>query len=169
MNLSLIKYLKCVDCHNDDFEINSIKSNKLKQIVIGYISCKNCKSIYPIIERVLVIFKRDVLESFLLPKEIEIIDKYSIPIIFTKNSDLSRFERDQVKTHKNWSFQWLEMDTDTYEEDWGKPLGDLGEFHYYDIPIKPEDYNDKMVCEASCGYGGGNKSSTTEGIQIYCF
>lgn len=153
MNISLLEYLKCVDCHSEDFSVHSIQSNSEKQISTGYITCSHCQSSFPIIDGVLITFKRDVLPSFLLPKEIEIIQQYAVPISLQKSSTENVFVEGQVKTHNNWSFQWLEMDTDTYEQDWGKHFGDLEQFHYYDIPIAPEQYDNKVVCEASCGFG----------------
>lgn len=154
MNLSLLNYLKCVDCEKASFAVYATESSSPHQITTGYIQCKNCNSVFPIIRKVLIAFPKNVLATYLLPWEIEAIEKYRIPINVSKKSDLGSFTEGQVKTSENWTFQWLDMATEDFLENWGSSsVGDLEKLHYYDIPIKPEDYNGKIICEASCGLG----------------
>lgn len=153
MNVSLLEYLQCVDCEGEQLIAHSIQSNANKQIVTGYVTCESCQSHFPIIHGVLITFKKEVIKAFLLPEELDVIEKFSIPIMAKDANKSSSFVDGQVRTHHNWSFQWLEMDTRTYGKDWGKSFGDLEKFHYYDIPVPPEMYNNKIICEASCGFG----------------
>lgn len=153
MNLSLLNYLKCVDCESESFEAHAMESASPHQITTGYIQCKHCDSVFPIIEKVLIIFQKNVLVAYLLPREIEVIEKYHIPINISRKDQLGLFAKGQVKTSKNWSFQWVEMAVDNYLKNWSDAIGDPEKDLYYDIPIKPGDYNGKTICEAGCGPG----------------
>ncbi len=153
MNISLLDFLKCVDCNHEELQLHAIESQQTDQVITGYLYCDKCQAHFPIIHGVLIAFKKDMLKEFLLPEEYDIIRRYAIPIFTEKSVPANPLADGQKQTHRNWSFQWLEMDTDTYEKDWGRSFEDLEKFHYYDIPIHPEDYDGKIICEASCGFG----------------
>ena len=141
-----------MDCEGETLKSYPIVLNSKGQVVVGYLQCTDCYSHFPIANGVLLAFEKKLLGSLLLPEEIDVIEKYGLLKNLGK-SEKSPFEKGQVQTHKNWTYQWLKMDTDTFENDWGKPLGNLEQFHYYDIPIDPDNYDNKVVCEAGCGFG----------------
>ncbi len=153
MNLSLLDYLRCVNCAGEHFTVHAVETVSESQIVTGYLTCQQCQAHFPIVQGVLIAFRREFMQAFLLKEEIEVITRHGFSILESNNNELDAFLEGQRETHKNWSFQWLEMDTKTYEQDWGNSFGDLEQFHYYDIPIDPEQYDEKVICEASCGFG----------------
>jgi len=153
MNTSLLEYLKCVDCNHEHLQLHTIESNERQQVITGYLQCEHCQACFPIIQGVLIAFRQDRLQDLLLPEEREVLSRHSVPLPSGKSSSSDGLTQGQAQTHRNWSFQWLKMDTETYEHDWGKGFEDLEKFHYYDIPIPPEEYEGKIICEASCGFG----------------
>ena len=89
----------------------------------------NYLSLFPIIKKVPIIFRKESFPLFLQPEEIELISRYDIPVQLKDLGNTDTFLQKQAQTSENWSFQWLEMDIDVYEEDWGGGVGAIYFIH----------------------------------------
>ena len=153
MNTSLLNFLKCAECNSPNLMLRSIEKFESGKIKNGFIRCKNCEAVFPILEGVPIIFDNVSISHFLLPSELEAIAELKIPLKIKREFDALPLMKGQTQTSKNWTYQWLEMDTITFNKEWGQYAGGPEKFHYYDIPISKQDYVGKIICEASCGYG----------------
>ena len=104
MNESLLNFLKCAECNSLNLMLRSIEKFGSKKIKTGFIRCKDCETVFPILDGIPIIFDNSSISQFLLPSELAAIADLKIPLKKTCELDALPLMEGQIQTSKNWTY-----------------------------------------------------------------
>lgn len=152
MKVSHIDLLCCLLCRGPlSLSQSHVVERKNGEIEFGVLVCKNCSSLYPIINGVGVFFLRNQLQHHLNQYEKGTCNRLGVRLEGLSGA-MSHQEEAQLRVEKNWSFQWNKTYEYTIEDLEGQ--GFFGEELFFTfIPIGRETLKNKNVIVWCCGSG----------------
>jgi uncharacterized protein YbaR (Trm112 family) len=153
MNKSFIELLCCIKCRGRLFlsEDYNYQIN-LNDIEFGVLGCKNCNALYPILKSVGVFFKENLLCHYLNQDEKDTLKQMGFNL--NKNSSLNNDQERQLRSARNWIYQWKEV-YNYSKEDLEKESFFSEELFFRFIPIKASDLKNKNIVIWCDGKGRG--------------
>ncbi len=145
-----IGLLRCVDCA---FDLKIIKNSDDSKIIInGLLECTNCLRQYPVLDSVVICFRKNVFADYISKEEIEKINKYEFQSCLKEKVILDEGHYKQLATKNNWEYQWLHVkpfDIKDLEKDdlFGK------KYFWKFIPIDSVQVKNKVVFVGCAGRG----------------
>lgn len=150
MQFSDLPLVMCLECKNDLMLYKgTVTSGHIEH---GILKCTECGMCYPVIDFVVVMFKKEKLLLHLSESELQYLNimGYSecIPNSFNVDTEYMR----QVDVASNWEYQWTQQ-YNYSNEDFSKNYFLSEEMFYEFIPVRHDDVAGKHVCIVCSGKG----------------
>jgi len=158
MKKGLLKYLVCPGCKNKLTLKEFSYDLKGKEIEEGYLGCKKCSAIFPIINGIPRMLPFNVINSNILT---DFLEKHASKIPeYSKDNDAG-FEILKKRTSESFGFQWnvFSYMFEEYEKN----------FLNYIKPLKPSFFKKKIVLDAGCGFGRHTYYAAKYGAEVIGF
>lgn len=175
MRKSDLAMLCCLEC-GGDLHIKTAQFDSEENIAFGLISCVSCGRTYPILDHVLLAFKKDVLASYLSVQEVDRLQALGLQEAFVGAQAAGTQESAQVAVAENWEYQWNEVMAYDSTRLQGDGLYSAQAMQAF-IPIPKENIQNKTVfigCGGRgreafhmCALGAGRVLVNELGREIY--
>ncbi|MBU1040648.1 MAG: class I SAM-dependent methyltransferase [Proteobacteria bacterium] len=150
MKTTDLSILTCLECRGDiSFQRGVVTESIIDH---GILECSKCGTLYPVIDTVAIMFKKEIALLHLCDDELNFLRTHGYEECIPAAFDVEEEYLKQVEVASNWEYQWTKQ-YNYSNEDFSKNYFLSEEMFYEFIPLSYSDVFDKDVCIICSGKG----------------